>query len=49
MEPSELLEDNTRLVAYIQEVPFLEARPLSPIPEGGKATTVLVDYSSSSG
>jgi hypothetical protein len=49
MEPSELLEDNTRLVAYIQELPYQVGKPLCPIVEEGEGHTVLVDYSSSFG
>jgi hypothetical protein len=47
MEPSELLDDNTRLVGYIQELPYQEGRPLAPLTkEMGDAK--LVDYFSSS-
>ncbi|RLN12210.1 hypothetical protein C2845_PM09G10430 [Panicum miliaceum] len=50
MEPSELLDNDARLVATIQELPFQQGRPLSPIQEersGSTASTVLVttDYS----
>jgi hypothetical protein len=34
MEPSELLDDGTSLVAYIHELPYQEGRPLSSITEG---------------
>jgi hypothetical protein len=34
MEPSELLDDSTHLVAYIQELPYEEGRPLASITEG---------------
>jgi hypothetical protein len=47
MEPSELLEYNSRLMAFTQELPFQEGKPLSPIAEEGEGRTVLVDYSSS--
>jgi hypothetical protein len=48
MEPSKLLDESTRLVAYIQEVPYQEGKPLASITEG-EGQSVLVDYSSSSG
>jgi hypothetical protein len=47
MEPSELLYDSTRLVAYIQDLPYQEGRPLASITEG-QGRTLLVDYNSSS-
>jgi hypothetical protein len=47
MEPSELLNDSTRLGAYIQELPYQEGRPLASITEG-EGRTMFVDYSSSS-
>jgi hypothetical protein len=47
MEPSELLEYDSRLVAFTQELPFQEGKPLSPIIEEGEGRTVLIDYSSS--
>jgi hypothetical protein len=47
MESSELLDDSTRLVAYIQELSYQEGRPLASIAEG-EGHTILVDYSSSS-
>jgi hypothetical protein len=46
MEPSELLEYDSRLVAFTQELPFQEGKPLSPIAEEGEGRTVLVDSSS---
>jgi hypothetical protein len=48
MEPFELLDDNTRLVAYIQKLPYQVGKPLPPMIEEGEDHTVLVDYSSSS-
>jgi hypothetical protein len=47
MEPSELLEYDSHLVAFTQELPFQEGKPLSPIAEEGDGRIVLVDYSSS--
>jgi hypothetical protein len=34
-------------VAFTQELPFQEGKPLSPIIEEGEGRTVLIDYSSS--
>jgi hypothetical protein len=47
MESSDLLEFDSRLVAFTQELPFQEGKPLSPIIEEGEGRTVLIDYSSS--
>jgi hypothetical protein len=47
MEPFELLEYDSRLVAFTQELPFQEGRPLPPITEEGEGSTELVVYSSS--
>jgi hypothetical protein len=47
MESSELLEYDSHLVAFIQELPFQEGKPLSPIIEEEEGRTVLIDYSSS--
>jgi hypothetical protein len=47
MEPSELLEYDSRLEAFTQELPFKEGKPLAPINEEGEGEIVLVDYSSS--
>jgi hypothetical protein len=41
MEPSELLEYDSRLVAFTQELPFQEGKLLSPIIEEGEGRTVL--------
>jgi hypothetical protein len=46
MEPSKLLEFDSRLVAFTQELPFQEGKPLSPIVEEGEGRIVLVNYSS---
>ena len=46
IEPSEL-RDGSRLVAYIQDMPYQEGRPLSPIADEGPRDTVLVDYNTS--
>lgn len=43
MKPSELLNDNDRLVAHLDVLPYQEGRPLSLIREEG---TGLVNYSS---
>jgi hypothetical protein len=44
-EPSKLLEYDSRLVAFMQELPFHEGRPLSRISEEGDGSTELVEYS----
>jgi hypothetical protein len=44
-EPSELLDYESRLVAFMQELPFQEGRPLSPIAEEGESSTELLDHS----
>jgi signal transduction histidine kinase len=44
-EPSELLDYESRLVAFTQELPFQEGRPLSPIVEEGKSSIELLKYS----
>ena len=44
-EPSELLDYESRLVAFTQELPFQEGRPLSPIAEEGESSTELLEYS----
>jgi hypothetical protein len=45
LEPSELLEHDSRLVAFMQELPFQEGKPLSPISKEGEGSTELVEYS----
>jgi hypothetical protein len=45
LEPSELLEYDSRLVAFTQELPFQEGKPLSRISEEGEGSTELVEYS----
>ncbi|RLN42287.1 hypothetical protein C2845_PM01G44920 [Panicum miliaceum] len=49
MEASELLDDDARLVATIQELPFQKGRPLLPIQEETSRTTtstlIITDYS----
>jgi hypothetical protein len=44
LEPSELLKYNSRLVEFMQELPFHEGKPLSPISEEGEGSTELVVY-----
>jgi hypothetical protein len=44
-EPSELLDFKSRLVAFTQELPFQEGRPLSPNVEEGESSTKLLKYS----
>jgi hypothetical protein len=44
-EPFELLDYESRLVAFMQELPFQEGRPLSPIVEEGESSTELLDHS----
>jgi hypothetical protein len=48
MEPSELLEYDSYLVAFTQELPFQGGKSLSSIAEEGEDRTKLVKYSSSS-
>jgi hypothetical protein len=45
LEPSELLEYGSRLVAFMQKLPFQERKPLSPISKEGEGSTELVKYS----
>jgi hypothetical protein len=47
MELFELLGYDSRHMAFTQELPFQEGKPLSPITEEGEGRTVLIDYSSS--
>jgi hypothetical protein len=44
-EPSELLNHESRLVAFKQELPFQKGKPLSPIAEEGDNSTELLKYS----
>jgi hypothetical protein len=44
-EPSELLDYESCLVAFTQELPFQEGKPLSSITEEGDSSTELLDYS----
>jgi hypothetical protein len=44
MEPSELLEYDSRLVAFTQELPFLESKPLSRITIEVQGSTEVVEY-----
>jgi hypothetical protein len=41
LEPSELLDYDSRLVAFTQELPFQEGKPLSPITEEWDVSTEL--------
>lgn len=45
MEPSELLDHDTRLVATIHKLPFQRGRPLSSIPEEEVTKTFSVSSS----
>jgi hypothetical protein len=45
LEPSELLKYNSCLVAFMQELPFQEGKPLSRISKEGEGSTELVKYS----
>jgi hypothetical protein len=45
LEPSELLDYESHLVAFTQELPFQEGKPLSPIAEEGDSSTELLEYS----
>jgi hypothetical protein len=47
MEPSEILEYDSRLMAFTQELPFQEGKTLCSIFEEGEGRTILIDYSSS--
>jgi hypothetical protein len=44
-EPSELLDYESRLVAFTQELPLHEGKPLSPIAEEGDSSTELLEFS----
>jgi hypothetical protein len=44
-EPSELLNYESRLVAFMQELPFQEDRPLSLIAKERETSTELLEYS----
>jgi hypothetical protein len=45
LEPSKLLEYDSHLVAFTQELHFQEGKPLSHISEEGEGSTELVEYS----
>jgi hypothetical protein len=45
MEPSELLEYDSRLVGFMQELPFHEGKPLYHITGEEEGSTELVEYS----
>jgi signal transduction histidine kinase len=45
LEPSELLDYKSRLMAFMPELPFQEGKPLSPIAEEGDGSTELLEYS----
>jgi hypothetical protein len=44
-EPSELLDYESRLVAFMKELPFQEGKHLSPIIEEGESGIELLEYS----
>jgi hypothetical protein len=44
LEPSELLDYDSRLVTFMQKLPFQEGKPLSPITEEGDGSTELLEY-----
>jgi hypothetical protein len=48
LEPSELLDYESHLVGFTQELPFQEGKPLSPIAEEGDSSTELLEYSHTS-
>jgi hypothetical protein len=48
-EPSELLDYESRLMAFTQELPFQEGKPLSPIAEEGESSTELLKPNNSLG
>jgi hypothetical protein len=43
-EPSELLDYESRFLAFTHELSFQEGRPLSPIAEEGESSIVLLEY-----
>jgi hypothetical protein len=45
LEPSELLDYESHLVAFMQELPFQEGKPHSPITEEGDGSIELLEYS----
>jgi hypothetical protein len=45
MEPSELLEYDSHLVVFTQELPFQEGKPLSRITEEEEGSAEIVEYS----
>jgi hypothetical protein len=45
LEPSELLEYDSHIAAFTQELPFQEGKPLSPISDEGEGSTELLEYS----
>jgi hypothetical protein len=45
LEPFELLDYESRLVAFTHELPFQEDKPLSPITKEGESSTELLEYS----
>jgi hypothetical protein len=45
LEPSELLEYDSRHVAFTQELPFQEGKPLSSISKEEEGSTELLQYS----
>jgi hypothetical protein len=44
-EPSELLDYESRLMAFKQELPFQEGKPLTPIAKEGESSTEPLEYS----
>jgi hypothetical protein len=44
-EPSELLDYESRLVAFTKELTFQEGSPLPPITEEGESSIELLEYS----
>jgi hypothetical protein len=44
-KPSELLDYDSRFVAFMQELPFQEGKPLSSISKEGDDSTELLEYS----
>jgi hypothetical protein len=44
-DPSDLLDYESCLVEFMQELPFQEGRPLSPIAEEGESSIELLEYS----
>jgi hypothetical protein len=45
LEPAELLEYDSCLVSFMQELPFQDGKPFSPISKEGEGSIMLLEYS----